>query len=352
MPSVLAPGDAARALAHAVTARATGALCFETQEGVRRIVLREGDVVTAASGVDSEALLAFLAARGDLPRGEVERLVGKLPPFGRHAGAALVAHGQLRQDQLWPVLRSHAEWIVGRAMRVATGTAILEPEPPGRLRGEPSVFGGSTGAEIFVEVMRRVIPPEEAVEKCGGLSARVGDGRNASLLRECALQPGELATLERARGNTVESLLAVASDRDIASVLYALHLLGVFEMARAIGEARAVRGFGEARVPEATDVLDEEAIRARVRARLELVEEGDYFAVLGIPRTATGYEIRRAFLELRRNFEPARILTPRIADLRDDVDKIVSVLDEAYEVLRDATRRERYRRAIEGAPRL
>ena len=77
---------------------------------------------------------------------------------------------------------------------------------------------------------------------------------------------------------------------------------------------------------------------------------GDYFAVLGVPRDATGYEVRRAYLELRRGFEPSRILTPRLRELEGDVKKIVAVLDEAYEILRDPARRERYRRAIDARP--
>jgi hypothetical protein len=39
-----------------------------------------------------------------------------------------------------------------------------------------------------------------------------------------------------------------------------------------------------------------------------------------------------------------------LADLGTDVKKITSVLDEAYEILKDAARRERYRRAIEDRP--
>jgi len=97
-------------------------------------------------------------------------------------------------------------------------------------------------------------------------------------------------------------------------------------------------------------VAVQSAIRARVRARLELVDEGDYFSVLGVTRDATGYEVRRAFMELRRTFEPARLLTPRLLDLTDDVRKIVIVLEEAYEILRDSARRERYRRAIDARP--
>jgi hypothetical protein len=346
MPSVLAPGDAAQAIAHAIVTRATGAFCIEAQDGVRRAVLREGDLVTAASGVDSESLLAFLVARGDLPRDEVQRLVGKLPPFGRHAAAALVAHGHLRQDQLLSVLREHAEWILGRMVQMPTGTAVLEADPPGRLRGEPSVFGGSTGAEVFVEIVRRVIAPEDALARLGGVSSRISDGRYAQLVDECALEASVGERLQNARGGTLESLLARSPEFDVASVVYALELLGVFEMLRSGGgpETRSRRRAGES-----VDALDEDAVRARVRARLQLVEEGDYFALLGVPRDATSYEVRRAFLELRRAFEPARILTPQVADLSQDVRKIASVLDEAYEILKDSARRERYRRAIDGA---
>jgi hypothetical protein len=345
-PSVLGETDAPAMLARAIAARATGALCVESEDGVRRAVMREGDLVTAASGVDSESLLAFLGARGDLPRDKVQALGGKLPPFGRHAGAALVANGHLRQDQLWPVLRAHAEWILGKAILVTGGTAHIEAEPPGRLKSEPSVFGGSTGAEILVEVVRRVIAPEDAVVRLGGSSGRLGEGRNASLLSECALEASERELITRTRGSTLGDVLQVAPGADFASVVYALHLLGVIDVVRGVGSGRGVSAAEDAEI----EALDEEAIRARVRARLEIVDDGDYFAVLGVPHDATGYEVRRAFLELRRAFEPSRVLTPRIADLADDVRKISTVLEEAYEILSDNARRERYRRAIFAAP--
>jgi curved DNA-binding protein CbpA len=98
-------------------------------------------------------------------------------------------------------------------------------------------------------------------------------------------------------------------------------------------------------------VIDERALRSRIAARKALVDEGDYFALLGVPRSATGYDIRRAYVGLRREFEPSRILTAQTVDLRDDVDEIVEVLEEAFEVLSDEPRRERYRRALEAVPR-
>jgi hypothetical protein len=314
---------------------------------VRRAVLREGDLVTAASGVDSESLLAFLGARGDLPREQILQMEGKLPAFGRHAGAALVAHGHLRQDQLWPVLRAHAEWILGRAILIRSGTAHIEAEPPGRLRNEPSVFGGSTGAEVMVEVVRRVIAPEEATQRLGGTSGRLGEGTNAALFSECALDGSERELLARMTGATLDELARTPRGPDLVSVVYALSLLGVVDVIRGVGPLRGDPAMDDAEI----DALDEDAIRARVRARLEIVDEGDYFAVLGVTHDATGYEVKRAFLELRRAFEPTRILTPRIQDLNAEVRKITGVLEEAYEILRDASRRERYRRAIFAAPK-
>ena len=348
--TVLGPGDARKFLADAMAKRSTGALCFEHDGAVRRLVIRDGDLVTAASGVERESFVHFLGSRGELPREEVAKLAAKVPPYGRHAGAALVAHGWLRQDQLWPSLRSHCEWIATEVIRLNGGTAQLEAEPPGRLRSEPSVFGASTGPEIFVELVRRATPSEEALRLIGGENARIGVGPKAQLLAECNLTPPEVDLISRSRGATVGEILL--RDGELGAALHALSLLGVIEIVPSIvdNDPRVNRRSDAPVAIQPADDLDEGAIRSRIRARIELVEEADYFALLGVARDATGYEVRRAFFELRRAFEPSRILTPRLVDLSNDVQKIVTVLEEAYEILRDPARRDRYRRAIEAKP--
>ncbi|WP_437622094.1 hypothetical protein [Sorangium sp. So ce1151] len=340
--TVLGPGDAPRALARAVGSRSSGSLAIATEEGARRIVLHDGDLVTAGSSIPEETLLAFLVGRGDLEREVAARLAGKLPASGRHAGAALIAHGHLGQDDLWPVLRAHAEWVIGHVVLVEAGTCDLESEPPGRLKAEPNVFGGATGAEVFVETIRRVIAPEVALRRLGGPGARLDDGVRRNLLGECALPREEEELVRTARGRTVGELVSAAEPEN-ASVLYALVCLEVLDVL-------IPPSITEAPPPPVDDPLDEEAIRQRVRARLALVEDGDYFSILGIPRDATNYEIRRAYLALRKAFEPSTLLTAATVDLLDDVRLVIEVLDEAYEILREPHRRERYRRAIEAGP--
>jgi hypothetical protein len=346
LPTVLAAGEALPVAARAIASRTGGSLCFVEGGIERRLVLREGDIVTAASSADEETLLGFLGTRGELPRETVRRLGSKFPPFGRHAGAALVARGYLNQDQMWPTLRAHAEWVLAHVLQMGEGRLIVEERPPGRLAGEPSVFGGSTGAEVFVELVRRIVSPADAVERLGGGGSRVGDGRASALLVECALAPDEVARIRAAPGGTLGDILDAAPEGDLATVIFALAQLEVIEVIPSIRERSPDSDAGA--VGDAA--LDAEAIRERVRARAQLVDDGDYFAVLGVARDATGYEVRRAFLELRRAFDASRMLTPEVADLAPDVRKIAGVLEEAYEILKDTARRDRYRRAIEAVP--
>jgi len=346
LPEHLGLGDALGAFAICVRERATGALVIDAPEGVRRILLRDGDVVTTASGLDEESLVAFLGTRGDLAREVAAQLHGKIPAFGRHAGAALVANGHLNQDQLWPVLRAHAEWVLSCAVCAEKGTATFELNPPGRLKAEPSVFGGATGSEVLIEVVRRAVPSDVALTRLGGGGTRIHEGERFDLLSECALPEAEQEWLARSKGAKLEEALASAPHHEMAPVIYALVQLGVVAVGTVETSTRKKRTSAVATF----DPIDAQAFRSQVTARLSLVEEGDYFSLLGVPRTATAYEIHRAYLELRRGFEPARVLNAATADLADDLDLIIEVLEEAHDILRDQARRERYRRAIEDKP--
>ncbi len=346
IPEAMGQGDAVRGLAQAIRNRFTGALALEDPAGIRRVVFRDGDFVIVASGVDGESLVAFLVHRGHISHDAVA-LGRKLPQFGRHAGAALIAHGHLRQEELWPVLRTHAEWLLGRCMQIERGGASLERNLAARLAAEPDVFGGSPGAEVFVEIARRAIAPELALQRILGPEARLGPVEELELLDECGLEAEQRELIVKGRGETVGTTVSRSGSRDFASVLYALRELGVLDISRKTASSSPP----PPRMDSTGDVLDDDAIRARIARRRSLVDEGDYFSLLGVGANATGYEIRRAYLDLRRDFQPSILLTARTADLHEDLELILEVVDEAYDVLKDDVRRERYRRALLGSGR-
>jgi len=347
IPASLGTGDAVRAFARVVRARYTGALAFEDTTGIRRVLFRDGDFVTAASGADGESLVAFLTQRGDLPADVAARVGRKLPQFGRHAGAALIAQGHLRQDDLWPVLRAHAEWLVGRIVLLESGAVSVEGDVPVRLQAEPAVFGGATGAEVLVEIVRRAVSPAQALQRLGGANTVLQKGDNPALLGECAIADAEAEIVRAISEEPLSETLRRAGHKDFAAVLYVLVELSV--LSQASGERRQPREPQEKRSVR-PDHLDHAALRARILARKALSEEGDYFALLGVARSATSYDIRRAYGSLRDEYDPSRILTSETVDLRDDVELILEVLAEAFEILEDDLRRERYRRALDASP--
>lgn len=346
--------EALAPLARAITGRRTITLTVRDGSAQRRIVLLGGDLVTAGSDAPNETLLEFLVERGDMLRAAADRAAAKIPAGGRYAAAALVARGVLHNDDMWEVLRAHALWLAGKAMQVKRGSYVFESSSEAdadlsRLLSEPAVFGAKSGAEVFLEIVRRVVTRETAEAALGGNDARIFLGEHGPLLSESGLPEGEVNAIRGHEGHRLSELVSAVSEPDAMQIFYGLALLEIFRVTPAPEAPKSVRPSSQ-RAP-APDPIDDEARRSRIAARAALVQEGDYFALLGVPRQASSYEIRAAYLALRREFEPSRILTPQIADLAETVEKITIVLEEAYEVLRDEPRRERYLRAIVGLPR-
>ncbi len=341
---------AVRSLAHAIRSRKSGAIAQQDQGGLRRIVLTDGDISTVTSSVEAEGLPHYLHAHGDLSA-EALAALGNLPTFGRRSGAALVARGLLQQEDLWPVLRSHAEWILGKALSSNAETQF-EAKVPARILEEPAVFGGAAGTEIYLESMRRVLTPATALSLLGGESTVLGLGEYEALLGESALSADEQKDALMAVGRPVGPLKLSAPS--LLPILAALVELGILTSGGRPKQAPATRPLAGGvqsieKLQDQSREIDGEAFRARVTARLSLVEDGDYFAILGVARASTAYEIQRARDSLMAEYSDAR-LTVATSDLRDALELIRAAVEEAHLVLHDDVRRMRYRAALEAIP--
>ncbi len=326
-------------LARAIRERFSGAIAQQDSAGVRRVMVTDGDIGTVISSIASESLAHFLHARGDLSR-EILSTLTAIPAFGRHAGAALIARGLLQQEDLWPVLRAHAEWTLARAL-ASTSLCVREDNVPPRLLEEPAVFGGAAGTETYLDVVRRVVTPDQALAALGGGERVLGQGVANSLLAEAALSAKDQQAVLDALGKPLEPIKN--RDARLLPILFGLTQLGVLTV-----------GGGQLATP-ALDVqrrskqLDEDAFVANLLARRALAEDGDYFAVLGIARSATAYEVDRAKDELLAIYSEDR-LSANTAHLRADLLMVRTTIYEAHLVLHDDVRRFRYRTALEAMP--
>jgi hypothetical protein len=83
--------------------------------------------------------------------------------------------------------------------------------------------------------------------------------------------------------------------------------------------------------------------RQRILAKFSLVEDADYFALLGVRDDATRFEIKRAYEDASRYFLPENFPVELREELGDEIGEICEVLEEAYRVLRDDSLRAQYR---------
>jgi len=82
--------------------------------------------------------------------------------------------------------------------------------------------------------------------------------------------------------------------------------------------------------------------RASLLARYALVEEGDYFQILGIARDASVADIQIAHDRIARELAPDAIDPALVSELGEKLDAIREVVGEALRVLRDEDLRPRY----------
>ena len=82
--------------------------------------------------------------------------------------------------------------------------------------------------------------------------------------------------------------------------------------------------------------------RAALLARYALVEEGDYFEVLGVSRDATDAEVQQAHDDIARELAPGTIDPALASELGAKLDAIREVVGEALRVLVDKRLRPRY----------
>ncbi len=90
---------------------------------------------------------------------------------------------------------------------------------------------------------------------------------------------------------------------------------------------------------------------AQVRKIAQGLDALDYFQVLRVEKQASYEQIREAYHKQARIFHPDKYHHLADAALLADVTAISKRVSEAYVVLRDADKRERYRKDVEGPER-
>jgi hypothetical protein len=373
-PAVLLPDDdgdlAATDIASLIgtlhAAGFSGRLDVTRGDAGKAVFFDGGVPVFAASGFAQDRLAELLWRDGKIGREQLAR-AREVPDGGRAAAQQLVELGLIKSSELFGTLRHHLEEIFYSLFAWETGRYRLTRE---LATPEDRVRLGAPLPSLIVEGVRRKYALERLVELVGPPETVLSPTVNlARLADDCGLTAAERTRAESFDGERSLAEIALGAGAPLGEAnLYALAWSLVAVGAARVGDDGA--GPASAGLPtlvtppsagsEAIDrrgrprpdarPRDREADRTvekeRVLAKRAQVEEGDYFAVLGLARDATPHEIARAFERLKREFAPERFAESVRGELRDALAEIGEVLDEARRVLGDERVRDAYRAAL------
>jgi DnaJ-class molecular chaperone len=83
----------------------------------------------------------------------------------------------------------------------------------------------------------------------------------------------------------------------------------------------------------------------------QVLDQLDYYAVLKIPQGAGAAEVKAAYYRESRAYHPDRFAAVESAELKDAIGRVYRRINEAYTVLRDDRKRERYLADVTGPDR-
>jgi hypothetical protein len=338
----------------------SGAVTLSRSDGDKVIYFDAGTPVAAHSAFAADRLAEQLLREGSITREQHAR-ARDLGDGGRPTAQKLVELGVLKSSELFATLRRHAEEILYSLFAWERGRWTLSR---GEAAAEERVRMGAHPWALIVEGIRRkyslerlvdlVGPPETVLTPTTALARALDDG---------AFSPAERARAELIDGERTLAELQLGSsgaplgEAGLYALAWSLVAVGAVRLGSDGESGVAVRAvptlvtppYGERRTrPRPTTrardrdtdrVIDKE----RVLAKRAQVQDGDYFAVLGLSRDASAHEVARAFERLKREFAPDRFADPLRAELADALGEIGEVLDEAHRVLADDAVRASYR---------
>jgi hypothetical protein len=351
--------------------RLNGRLTFRRGLAKKTIYFERGAPVFASSNLPDDRMGEMLARQGRLTREQRAKGAQIHESTGRRLGGVLVELGALKESELAPLVRRHYEeitysvfaWPEGGDVPAEDGEWTLGPE---RVAQDEPIRLDDPAPALIMEGIRRKYAAPRLLRRLGGgtqvMQLLVGGAAASAVLDDMALSDEERLVVRRFDGvRTLDEICAAAhvAEEVVCGVAWALVALRLAGVTRAVEAERtlpkvavAVAGNGTSQpaaaepAPEGDGerdrARDQEIDRARVLSRYALVEEGDYFEVLGLPREASAHEVRRAHQALSRELSAAGLDPEVAAELEGPLRAIRAVLDEGARVLGDPRLRRRY----------
>jgi tetratricopeptide (TPR) repeat protein len=335
--------------------RADGALLVANTQDKKVIYFRKGRPVFVKSNVLSECLGRILIKEKLITEADCEESLRQMKQSYRQQGTALIEMGRISPHNLVFALGLQLQtklfdifgWQDGR----------FEFDPRAEMPAQPIELEMTTAAIVYEGIKRSYTD--------GRVSAALRDVRDLYPLpaadplyrfQELGLDEEEgklLGTIDGGRTTAQIENKGPLRPMVVRRLLLAMRIAQVLEF-------DTERRTGRHRIPKlAPPPLDQKAppvptpkaparpapsraTAEKLAAEVAALRHKNHFEILGISRTAPQHEMRRAYLELAKEYHPDKHYSSASAEVRELAAEIYHLVSVAYETLSEPEDRRRY----------
>ncbi len=327
--------------------RKTGIMTIRYGAVVKKIYIRDGDMIFSASNQQEDRLGDVLLAQGRITREQYDRTVEEMRRTGQKQGVVLVKLGYLKPQELVPVVRQQAEQIILSLFNLQDGSFEFRETP---LPPDAVITLKLSPANLIYYGIRRMSDYSDMRSELPGLtSIPVVSSEPGDLSREISLDSAGRQMVGLIDGKrTLDQVLKASAENEGEAVrtLYALLCAGLVK----VQPGDPVSGTGSVHVP--SDASGAPEVGSETVADLPDVagihdlhatyKKIGYYGVLGVSATATLSEIKSAYYSAAKKYHPDIHFSLADASAKGKLSDIFSYIYEAYATLSDPARRREY----------
>lgn len=333
--------------------RFTGMLTCFKGEDAKTIYFEQGNVTFARSTVAEERLGELLLQRGLIDKNDFLSATEIMKARSIRFGEALIELGIMTSEQLRPMIVEQISGIVYSIFGWADGRYEVRKN----IVPEEQVRLSLSTADLIFEGLRRLDKMDLVKRWLGDFNRKLTTTSDPLLLYQAVnLNPNEAFIVSRIDSiMSIEDVLSLGgqTEEDTLKTICGLLAVGILEWVDEKHEQInpiAVSTLVSAPQPLPAD-LDLQTVQAfcyEVESMMQNIESNNHYAVLGVGRFASFYEIEEAYTLLARKFHPDRNaqLANYNLSLRAELEKIFQRVLEAYLVLSNTQLRQEYDRAF------
>jgi DnaJ-domain-containing protein 1 len=353
-------------------AHLSGALRLEHERAKAVVYFEDGEVAAAVSNARALRLAEVLRRSGAVDAGRLYAAVGE-KMSDEEAGVALVRSGVLDASGLKRLQERQSKEVLGEALRWADGEWHFDPRV--RLAGAHNARPVVSG---LLAESARGLPPQLIAARMRDDAQQIApvEGFQEMMSSGLRLLPTEAFVMSRIYApTTLSEVVAVSGlpEEETRRAIYVLALGGLVTRTggprilpaealklAAKQRANAAAAAAEAAAPESPQTTSESERPSQAGERpaaaaepesdrhgtieelLALARGATHYEVLGVARSASTDDMKRAYYSHARRLHPDRFRRDADEETRQRIDAAFARVAQAYDVLRDSALRAAY----------